>query len=243
MVALLLGCKPALKVDIDCPKLCLAEPGPSLPGLARLLPQVADGAVPVWVQLLAHVEMTADGGVASGFVDGIADAYPGISLAASTGNAPALVADWTVEADFDQVLAQVPSAAIDLSAKVRLSAVRLTSTEDLSFLESVEVFLSRGSKVSQSRTATDARALAPSGCKAESPGLPVATFRRPDIRSATPTVEMVIAEPELNLFECMKDAPSLFNLKMVIPAETYPVADTPLTLGACIGVQAQAGYP
>src|SRR5512140_1739119 len=38
------GCSPAVQIDVDCSRLCLAAPGPTLPGLASLPPYAVDGA-------------------------------------------------------------------------------------------------------------------------------------------------------------------------------------------------------
>ena len=54
---------------------------------------------------------------------------------------------------------------------------------------------------------------------------------------------MLLLNPALNLFDCMKDTPSSFHVKMTILPTAYPAADVPLTLGSCIGVQTHTSYP
>jgi hypothetical protein len=54
---------------------------------------------------------------------------------------------------------------------------------------------------------------------------------------------MDLADGDLNAFDCMSGAMTVFSLKMSIPAQSYPATDTPLALGSCVSLQAHASYP
>lgn len=243
-LAFLCGCRSAVKVDVDCPVLCLTQPGQALPGFRRFLPKGWDAEVPNLGTLLPYVAATVDGGsaLANNLLGGIADAYPGVSVTVSPDGSTMAV-DWAVELDFDQILAQVPSSTINLAADVQISSVQLTSANDLSFLESAEAFISRRAKSSRASRSGDAGAPATSNCAAATSGLPIARYYRPGSSLGTPALELAIADGALNVFDCMSGAMTVFSLKMSIPAAGYPAADTPLALGSCVSVEAHASYP
>lgn len=242
LISASIGCGPLVKVDVDCPNLCLSTPGPPLPGVARFYPSGWDAGTSNLGQLLPNLGEVSDAGVAVArkVLEGIADANPGVSLSMVQDDPFTIVAEWDVEMDFDQILDEVPSSTIDLAANVQLSSIHLTSTEALSFLKSVEVFMGRRPKdLSPSRDAGAASLF----CQDMTAGMVMARYDRSDATSGASTIEMVTADTDLNLFDCIKDAVLTLTLKMRIPADTYPAEDTPLTLGTCIALQAQASYP
>ncbi len=242
-LACLCGCQSAVKVDVDCPRLCLAQPGQALPGFRRFLPRGWDAEVPGLGAILPSVAASIDGSaVVDRLLGGVADAYSGVSLAASPDGS-AMAVDWAVELDFDEILAQVPSSTINLAATVQLSSLRLTSTDDLSFLESAEVFLGRRSKGSKVTRPTDASTPATSSCRAATSGSAIASYARGGASFAQTSAEMVIADGAFNVFDCMSGAVTVFSLKMTIPADRYPAADTPLSLASCVHLDAHASYP
>lgn len=244
ILTLLGGCKSVVKVDVDCPRLCLAEPGQPLPGFRRFLPKGWDADVPSLGAFLPQLAATVDGGsaLANNLMSGIADAYPGVAITLSPDTS-AIAVDWTVEMDFDQILAEVPSSTINLAANVQIAAVQLTSTNDLSFLDSAEAFLRRRAKSSRGTRAADASPPTSANCAAATSEFPIARYDRAGVSSGAAPVDMIIANGDLNVFDCMKGAMTVFTLKLSIPAETYPAEDTPLTLGTCVSLQAHASYP
>lgn len=244
ILALPCGCKSAVRVDVDCPSLCLAQPGQSLPGFQRFVPKGWDADIPNLGAVLSHVAAAFDGGsaLASNLMSGVADAYPGVSVTVSPDGS-AMAVDWAVEMDFDELLAQVPSSTINLAANVQVSTTRLTSTGDLSFVDSAEVYLGRRPKGSTASRARDASAPASSNCSAVTSGLPIAGYHRTESSFATPALEMAIRDGALNLFDCMSGAMTVFSLKMSIPADSYPATDTALTLESCLRLEAHATYP
>ncbi len=230
-----LGCDNLIKVDVDCPKLCLSSPGPTLPGFANYVPAgvlaAFDGAIPTLGQI------ALDAGI------------PGLD-GASIGQPP-LAVEWVAELDFNQVLKQLPTTAIHLSANVQVSTVNLTSTANLSFIDTVDVFLGRDGTTAGAGNATpgqggallDAGSPTPLACSTSGPSMRIASFQRQQNLASGSSIDMVLLNPELNLFDCMKDAPSRFDVKMTILPTAYPAADVPLTLGSCIGVQTHTSYP
>ena len=206
-----LGCNPLVKIDVDCQKLCLTAPGPSLPGIPSLQPAGIDGAV----------------------------------FSIPDADIPSASIEWEAEMKFNEVLKQLPSAAANMSANVRLASVNLTSTTDLSFVDSVDVFLSHGQARADSGASTivDGGSPATLPCKAAGSSLRVAYFRSPDAGVGGSTLNLVTVDPALNLFDCMKDDPSKFDVKMTFHPGAYPATTTPLTLSTCIGAQAHASYP
>lgn len=243
-LACLCGCQSAVKMDVDCPRLCLTQPGQALPGFRRFLPRSWDAESPSLGALLPNVAASVDGGsaIVDRLLGGVADAYTGVSLAASADGATMAVA-WAVELDFDEILAQVPSSTINLAANVQLSSLQLTSTEDLSFLGSAEAFLGRRSKVSKTTRPTDASAPATSNCGAATSGSAIAYYARGGASFAQTSVEMAIADGAFNVFDCMRGAVTVFSLRMAIPVDRYPATDTPLSLESCVRLDAHASYP
>jgi hypothetical protein len=233
-----------VNVDVDCPRLCLTQPGQPLPGFRRFLPKGRDADVPSLGILLPYIAASVDGGaaLANNLMSGIADAYPGLSVTVSPDGA-AMVVDWAVEMDFDEIMAEVPSSTINLAANVQLSSLQLTSTTDLSFLESAEVFLGRRPKGTRTARSGDAGTPATSNCTAATSGLPIASYHGSGAAFGAATLQMDMAGGALNVFDCMTGAMTVFSLKMSIPAATYPAADTPLALGSCVSLQAHASYP
>jgi hypothetical protein len=242
LVPLLGGCKSTVQVDVDCSNLCLVEPGPPLPGIARFLPKGWDADLSQLWPTLSVWGKTVDGGTAviSGFMSAIADAYPGVSLSPSEDDPSKLAVEWAVEMDFDEILAQVPSSTINLTSNVQLSAMRLTTTDALSFIDSVDIFISQRPKSTRRSKSADGEV---SGCQAATAGVPVASYRKADPSSGMPNMEMTIVNGDWNLFDCFNGNVSRFSLRMSIPADAYPSADTPLSLGTCVGVHAHASYP
>jgi hypothetical protein len=243
-LALLCGCKAAVKVDVECPRLCLDQPGQPLPGFQRFLPKGWDAEVPSMGTLLPHIAATVDGGSALGhkLMSGIADAYPGVSVSVSPDGS-SMAVDWAVELDFDEILDQVPSSTLNLAANVQISSLQLASTNDLTFLESAEVFIGRRAKSTRTTRTGDAGTPATSNCAAATSGLPIARYYRSGASLGAPALQMAMADGALNVFDCMSGAVTVFSLKMAIPADSYPATDTPLALGSCVSLDAHVSYP
>jgi hypothetical protein len=240
----LCGCSSAVKVDVDCPRLCLAQPGQALPGFQRFVPKGWDADISTLGAVLSHVAAAFDGGsaLASNFMSVVADAYPGVSVTVLPDGS-AMAVDWLVEMDFDEILAQVPSSSINLAARVQVSSAHLTSAGDLSFIESAELYLGRRPKSSGTARARDASAATNTNCSAVTSGLPIADYHRTGASFATPALELAIQDGALNVFDCMSGAMTVFSLRMSIPADSYPATDTALSLESCLSMEAHASYP
>jgi hypothetical protein len=208
------GCKSAVKVDVDCPSICISAPGPTLPGEATLAALSVDG---------------------------------GIDRASTNG----LVLSWKETMNFNDVLAQLPSEALNTSVDVRLNAVQLSSTTDLNFTDSIRVFLSRQRKGSDAGSTTSdsivsggtSSETAPNGssCRILGSNILVARYDRESDGPVGASIDLADLLPETNIFDCMKDAPVLFEVTMAFRPGFYPAIDAPLTLSTCIG--AQGSYP
>ena len=211
------GCESAIEVDIDCRNLCLAAPGPTLPGLSSLLP-------PVFVP-------SADGSYSLDAGQSLA-ALPTLDASAIPSSI-----DWTASFEFNEVIAQLPSSAVSVSLDVRLNSITLSSTTDLSFITGVQVFLSRAQS-----SPPDGGHSGYAECFDRLSTNPVATFDS-QMGSNGASIALVNLVPEVNLFDCLKAAPAKLLVVMAIQPSTYPTVDVPLTLSTCVGAQSTATYP
>jgi hypothetical protein len=219
-----LGCSSVATLDLDCPKLCVAALGPTIPGAATLAASL-------------------DGGVV-----GILDAAAG-ALAYQVPAEQAVT--WTATLEFDQVLSQLPNEAVRLSADVRLRSITLASIEPLDFVDTMEVYLAPTRSPSSS-VALDASApptpVVDGGasplCRDGTSELRVAYFQSGDAPGpGRSSLDLTLVEPGLNLFDCMKDAPIELRTRLVPKTGIIPSHDTPLTLDTCIASHATASYP
>ena len=210
-----LGCDHLVAIDVDCQKLCLTSPGPTLPGVPNQPLMALDAA-----------------------------------------SVPAITADWVAEMPFDEVLSQLPSAAAGLSANVRLSSVNLNSITDLSSIAAVDIFWGHGATRAATGRSMDVGAntgedvvmdagadAAALRCRTAESSLRVAYFRASEADPSKTSLAMVIVNPDLNLFDCMKDSPTIFDVRMTLAPDVYPAADAPLTLATCVGAQTHVDYP
>jgi len=224
------GCGSLVKVDVDCKKLCLANPGPTIPALSSVLPYPVDGAIPSW-----------DGG---DNWDGGFAGPPDSSLAGNSPTIPTL--EWIAEMDFNSVLAQLPSAAASLSADVRLASVTLASTTSLDFVDSIEVSISRGTASGSGSKSSGEEGVdggAGRACRQAGLAMRVADYQRIESSIAGPTIDLILVNPDLNMFDCMKDEPTKFDVKLTPRPGFAPANDAPLILGTCIGAETHASYP
>jgi len=262
VVACTLGCNSLVRIDVDCKKLCLTSPGPTIPGSSSLLPSGLDGATPDLgpSRIDGTVSETAkplaheDGGSAFG-LDGMSstDVDAGAVLSVPDASIPAPLIEWVAELRFNEVLGQLPSAAAGVSANVRLGAVSLASTTDLEFIDSVDVVLSHGRAPvdggAEGNEEPDAGVDAGESpntppCKAAGVGLLVAHFRRTDgVGFSGTSISLVVVDPKLNLFDCLKDEPGNFDVKMTLHQGAYPASDAPLSLDTCIAAEADLDFP
>lgn len=209
------GCGSAVEVDVECEKLCLAAPGPTIPGVASLAPVVLDGGVVG----MDGGALAIDGGLA-GPLDG-----GGVVMVAPT-------VEWVAELSFNEVLKQLPSAAASLSADVRLRSVSLSSTASLDFVESLEVTLGPGGNPGGGP-----------GCPTAGTALRIAYFQRAEGAATGSSLDLVLAAPALNLFDCLKDEPSQFHVTLTPRAGSMPTSDVPLALRTCVGAETHVSYP
>jgi hypothetical protein len=159
---------------------------------------------------------------------------------------------WSSAMRFNEVLRQLPNAAIDTSLDVRLGSINVASTTGLSFVDSVRVSLSRDWKpLSGDHAATaeadagaaEAVAIGGPGCNTAGSRFLVARYDRETDGISGNTIALVNLAAEMNLFDCMKDAPALFSVSMAFQPGSYPDVDAPLTLSTCVGAQGHASYP
>jgi hypothetical protein len=216
---LLGGCKSAFEVQVDCPKLCLAAAGPSLRGTTSLLPSYFDAA--------ALGISAFDGGTR---LDG--------SSPPDAATLPASL-EWEVTLRFNDVVAQLPTAAVDISLDLRLASVALSSTSDLSFITDLRVFLRRTQSIGDGGARSSAAA---STCWSQVSNNPIAVYQGQTAPSG-PTINLVSLVPDINLFECVRDKPVKFLVDMGIEPSMYPPLDVPLSLSTCIGARSGATYP
>jgi hypothetical protein len=235
--------------------------------MSNLPPSVPDSATPdirssdydAAIPDSPEPKRDVDGGTGSG-VDGNASSYveAGTRLATldtgianSSSDIPSL--EWVAVMQFNEVLAQLPNSAAGLSAIVRLTSMSLISTADLGFIDTVEVFLSHGSAMTDGGVVASSDAQDPGiadggsasipSCKVARSSLLVATFRRSETDTSGTSISLVTINPDLNLFDCMKSEPAQFDVRLTPVLGTYPAADTPLTLSTCIGAETHWGYP
>ena len=157
--------------------------------------------------------------------------------------------EWVAEMSFNDVLKQLPSVAENLSADVRLGSVSLSGTSSLDFIESLEVSLSHG-PATTGANGFGAADGAKSGDGSDSPGcgaagasMRIAYFQRGESGATGASLDLVLVDPGLNLFDCMKDEPSRFHVILTPRLGSTPTSDTPLVLRTCVGAQTHLSYP
>jgi len=158
------------------------------------------------------------------------------------------VLDWQTEVKFNAVLAQLPSAAASLSADVRLKSMRLVSTESLEFVDQVVVTMSNGTVVAQgSRTSgsdnTNADAGTSLSCTVPGFALQVAYFQRAQDSATGSVIGLTTVDPDRNIFDCMKDKPTKFDVKLIPRSGYVPATDPTLTLATCVGAETHVKLP
>ena len=210
------GCKSVAQVDLECPSLCLAAPGPTLRGSGSLAPW--------WLDASAYGSSALDAGADGGVV-------PVPDAAAMPSSI-----DWEATLRFNDVVAQLPSGVLDISLDVRLTSVTLSSVLDLAFITGMRVFLGRP----KTATADGGRSLPE--CWSRISTSPIAVYGRP-IAPSGAAISLVNLVPEINLYNCLKDAPARFLVAMDIEPLSYPTSDVPLTLSTCVSAQTTASYP
>jgi hypothetical protein len=227
------GCNSAVDFDVQCDKLCLAAPGPTIPGISSLAPMALDSGV-----------VDPDGGLPA--LDGGVAGRPEGSL--PDGVAPTV--EWVAEMSFNEVLAQLPSVAANLSADVRLGSVSLSGTTSLDFIESLEVSLGHGPATTGASGANAADGTTGGGESDDGPGcgaagteMLVAYFRRGESGATGTSLDLALVDPGLNLFDCMKDLPSRFHVTLTPRTGSMPTSDTPLVLRTCVGAETHLSYP
>jgi hypothetical protein len=213
------GCNPAIEIDVDCPRLCLAAPGPTLPGLGSLTPSGIDAA--------AYDLSAFDAGAEAALPE------TGISSGSVT---------WSAIMRFNDVLGQLPGAAVDLSLDVRLTTVNLASTTDLSFTDSIRVLLSRQENL-DGGTGRQGGNPGTSACRIAGSSMLVATYDRQTDEPSGNAITLVNLVSDMNLFECMKDTPAIFWVTMAFRPGSYPALDAPLTLSTCVSATSHVSYP
>jgi hypothetical protein len=224
------GCRSLIKIDVDCEKLCLDAPGPTPSAITKLLPPALQQAAAGW-----------DGGVNSvDYLDGLLDGAVASGLTALPS------AQWVVQMNFNDVLAQLPNAAVGVSADVRLTSVTLRNTTGLDFVDAVAVTLSHGTATAPLQLASSDDAVdagSDVGCEMAGSSLLVADFRRSEGDATRNQIDLLMTAAELNIFDCIKREPTLFTVKLSPRLATLPAADDPLVLGACVGALTKVSYP
>jgi hypothetical protein len=178
------GCSSLADVDVKCEKLCLTAPGPTIPGLAALLPAgwdagfLVDGSLPpipgLDIPVKSDAGASADGGGDGGLftaIDaeaGIADfgfAIPDGGLAALLPDAgwPSSVIEQVIPMDYNALLKQVPGIAVGMDADVRLTSLKVIGPIDLGFIDeiAVTIFPGNGGKIGTTASLDPALAAAP----------------------------------------------------------------------------------
>jgi hypothetical protein len=225
------ACQSLVTIDVDCEQLCLDAQGPTIPAMSNQWPSAIGNAVGVW-----------DGGAKE-----IASLLGSLDGAAADDTLSALTAAWSVEMPFNEVLAQLPSAAAGLSADVRLASVALRSPTELDFLDSVEVTMSHGSPDASSPEPPDGSGNVDGGagldCRATGFVMRVAYFQRSASAPSGNTIDLTMVAPDMNLFACMKDEPTRFDVQLSPHLGSVSTVDAPLTLGTCVGAATHFRYP
>jgi hypothetical protein len=208
------GCRSVAEVDIQSTRICVASPSESaLVLLSRGLSTYNSG-------LLGS--LPPDAGV--GFLAGIS-----------------IPVVWESTVRFNDVVAQMPSKAVDISLDIRLLSITLSGTADLSFISGMQLSL-RGAPVSTDGGARTTLSKSASECWKKVSGIPVAIYVGQGVPSG-PAVELVSLVPNLNLFDCFKDLPVILSVAMELQPSLVPTTDAQLTLSTCVSAQATASYP
>ena len=224
------GCRSLVRIDVDCEQLCLDAPGPTLSAIAMLLPSSLRQAAVSW-----------DGGAK------VIDYHEGLLDSAVDSGLPALPsAQWVAVMKFNDVLAQLPSAAVSVSAEVRLTSVTLRNTTGLDFVESVAVTLGHGAETAPLQLASfddTADGGGDEGCEMAGSSVRVADFHRSAGAPIANQIDLTMTAAELDIFACLKREPTLLTVTLSPRLGSLPAADDPLVLGACIGASTQVSYP
>jgi len=233
------SCSAPVKIDIESDRLCLTSPGQPLSALygGNLL----NGTIPNWT---ADYSGVVDAGSAFALDAGLEAFIDGGLLPSQT----VVVLDWNTEVKFNAVLGQLPSAAASLSANVRLKSMSLVSSESLEFIDQVVVTMSNGTVFAQgSRTSisdnANVDASIPSSCTTPGFSLQVASFQRAQDSATGSVIELTRADPDRNIFDCMKDKPTQFDVKLTPRSGYIPATDPTLTLTTCVGATTHVNLP
>jgi len=100
---------------------------------------------------------------------------------------------------------------------VRLASVTLASTTSLDFVDSIEVSMSHGTaSASGSESSGEEGVDGGTGraCRQAGLAMRVADYQRIESSIAGPTIDLIMANPDLNMFDCMKEEPTKFDVKL-----------------------------
>lgn len=228
------ACNPIIKVDVSCEKLCISAPGPTLPGITSIDAGEYDGGT-------YAVDASENTDVDSFALD-----------AALPAAADVDTVEWIAVVEFNQVLKEMPQGSVADQTKVLLTAISLSSSQSLEFVDAVDVSISRHLTPSATDPARDSRqdgsALVASPtstvvCAAVGARLLVAHFQRLAETASETQLPLELLAPELNIFDCMKDDPTEFQVKMAFRPGQHPIKDTPLLLSPCIRSETHLGIP
>jgi hypothetical protein len=241
---LLSACDPVVKIDVQCDKLCIAAPGPTLPGFSLLDASAQDAGTMAMDGpdvAVAGLDGAIDSSIAEPVNDQDApiDAYPAPSIAVAT-------VEWTSVLGFNDVLKQMPNGSSDNETKVLLTTVSLVSTESLDFVDTVDVSISRNRKAdggSSGGRQLDASVAGSLACETVGGRLYVAHFQRVGEAALGNKLPLTLVAPDLNIFDCLKDDPTEFHVAMTFRNGQHPTRETPLTLSACVRTESHMGRP
>jgi hypothetical protein len=261
------GCKSLAEVEVKCEKLCLTEPGPTIPGLTHFLPASAgwDAGFLVeddWpIKSEAVLPVDIDAGIATVDADCIDAEIPTGALdggqwafAADAGVSPNLIQQMIPMA-YNEVLDQLPGIAAGIDADVRLFSLKVTSPMDLGFVDEIEVTLFAGHSGDAIATSVDSAVSTEAidaGFSVANPdgkslcgenGLLVASYHRLATDPSGSSAELTIADPALNLFSCLSGAPASFRIQLKLAPGELPDTDTPLSVTSCMSAHAKIELP
>ncbi len=244
------GCSPVVKVDVQCDKLCMSSPGPTLPGFSSLDAAVQDGGadpLDATESTAADADEVLDATIAAPDVDRRLPIDAGIQE-----TNPAVAVEWLSILAFNDVLKQMPNGSSSDETKVLLTTLSLDSTENLDFVATVDVFIKRGGKadgpISAKADAADGGVAADTGsgalpCETLGGMLSVAHFQPAGEASQGPHLPLGLLSPGLNLFNCVKDDPTEFHVAMTFRPGRHPERETPLVLSTCVRSESHMGFP
>jgi hypothetical protein len=80
-------------------------------------------------------------------------------------------------------------------------------------------------------------------CRTAGFAMRVACFQRSADSPSGSTINLTMAAPDMNLFACMRDEPTRFDVKLSPHLGSVSTVDAPLALGTCVGAAAHFRYP